>query len=173
MRLALGVDGSIFSKKRTKRVQCVIRQLIALCVDMERPTHSESEVQVGELCIHPRSDCGPFQDLKENIVTLLSNMKDVFAGFSKSEFRFIKFHIVLHCPWQIRQYGSLLVMDAGRWEETHAHFAKGVYAQTSKRSANLYSEMAAKLRYMHKVSYQLKAVGVGSFVRRKGGEYRT
>ena len=63
-------------------------------------------------------------------------MKGVFDGYSKSEWRFVKFHIVLHCPEQIRQYGSLLIMDAGRWEETHAHFAKvGEQQQSSSRTA--------------------------------------
>ena len=67
---------------------------------------------------------GTLQALGAEIVAVLKLMKSVFDGYSKSEWRFVKFHIVLHCPEQIRQYGSLLIMDAGRWEETHAHFAK-------------------------------------------------
>ena len=88
------------------------------------------------------------------------------GGYSKSEFKFVKFHIALHCPRQIRMYGSLLIMDSGRWEETHAHFAKAVYKQTSRRHANLLLEMTKKLQYGLKVEHALRAHSIRPYLYR-------
>jgi hypothetical protein len=42
-------------------------------------------------------------------------MKYAFKGVSKSNFTFFKFHLVLHVPTQIVEYGNIDVCDANRF----------------------------------------------------------
>jgi hypothetical protein len=41
-------------------------------------------------------------------------MKYAFQGASKSEFRFFKFHMLLHVANQTLEYGNLDIADANR-----------------------------------------------------------
>jgi hypothetical protein len=56
-----------------------------------------------------------FQEFDRNVVEFLLSMKFAFHGASKSEFRFFKFHIVLHVANQLLEYGNLDIADANRW----------------------------------------------------------
>jgi hypothetical protein len=53
------------------------------------------------------------QELEELIVDLLETCKKAFNDESKN-FKFPKFHIVVHCGAQIRMFGNLDVVDANR-----------------------------------------------------------
>ena len=55
-----------------------------------------------------------FQHFEMQIQQFLLSMKQAFSKFSKSSFRFHKFHMILHAPLQVRQFGNLDVMDANR-----------------------------------------------------------
>jgi len=48
------------------------------------------------------------------ITDYLSACKDTFDGVC-SNFAFFKFHMIKHCPQQIKMFGSLLVMCGNRW----------------------------------------------------------
>jgi hypothetical protein len=48
---------------------------------------------------------------------LLQTCKVAFLTESKG-FKFYKFHMILHCPDQIRMFGNLDVMDANRYTYT-------------------------------------------------------
>lgn len=53
------------------------------------------------------------QALHQRITQLLLACKDAFASVCNN-FNFFKFHIIIHCPDQARQWGNLDVMDAAR-----------------------------------------------------------
>ena len=46
---------------------------------------------------------------------MLLSMKYAFTVVSKSNFAFFKFHLVLHVPSQIVEYGNIDVCDANRY----------------------------------------------------------
>jgi len=45
---------------------------------------------------------------------MLTTCKKAFAS-ECGDFGFYKFHMVLHCPLQIRKFGNVDIMDANRW----------------------------------------------------------
>lgn len=65
-------------------------------------------------------------------------MKDTFAGFCKSNFRFPKFHLTLHYPEVIMEFGSLHTVSSAHGERTHKTEVKPAHKRTSqkKRTAN-------------------------------------
>ena len=86
-------------------------------------------------------------------------------------FKFFKFHTIVHCPLQARWFGNIDVMDGNRWilesvcskfyfkfrwfflgwEETHKHFAKDIYRATPRRTLTLENDMFNALIYRNKV----------------------
>lgn len=54
------------------------------------------------------------QEFHRNVVEFLLSMKYAFQGASKSEFRFFKFHMLLHVANQTLEYGNLDIADANR-----------------------------------------------------------
>jgi hypothetical protein len=71
--------------------------------------------------------------------------KAAFAGMSRSDFKFAKFHNTLHCGWAIRRFGAMWVFCSGRFEHFHK-ILKLQYASTSKRTKSFMREMIMNLR---------------------------
>lgn len=109
---------------------------------------------------------------------MLVTCKAAFAAECKN-FCFYKFHMVLHCPRQIREFGNLDVMDANRqklfkllsqmaietshnfprrFEETHLRFAKIPYTMTPKRTATLDADLFKAFVYIEKVEFVCRKV---------------
>ena len=54
------------------------------------------------------------QEFDKNVVEFLLSMKYAFDGASKSDFRFFKFHMLLHVANQLLEFGNLDIADANR-----------------------------------------------------------
>lgn len=55
-----------------------------------------------------------FQRLEMLIVSLLEACKTAFKDVCPN-FKFFKFHTIVHCPLQARWFGNIDVMDANRF----------------------------------------------------------
>lgn len=113
------------------------------------------------------------QELEIRICDMLDTCKLAFSD-ECSNFSFYKFHMVLHCPLQIRQFGNLAIMDANRYtgipsiisnyttnrrfEETHKHFAKIPYELTPKRTLTLDADLFKAYEYIEKVNFACREV---------------
>jgi hypothetical protein len=77
---------------------------------------------------------------------LMSNLKKVFAGHSKSNFCFKKFHnAACHMGWCVKRFGALWVTCSGRWEHFH-QVLKLMYRASSMRSREYMTEIMVGLR---------------------------
>lgn len=54
------------------------------------------------------------ENMRLMIPRFLTEMKETFMEYSKSNFSFMKFHIILHCPTQVQEFGSLDLMDSNK-----------------------------------------------------------
>ena len=78
------------------------------------------------------------QEFDKNVVQFLLSMKYAFKGASKSDFRFFKFHMLLHVTNQLLEFGNLDIADANRKvssynvEKTSTHFTN--FTAGGKRS---------------------------------------
>ena len=61
-----------------------------------------------------------------------------------------KFHLVVHAPDQIRQWGARDVCSAEKFENLHKAFAKDPHANTNKRPKQILAQMVSRLD--HKAS---------------------
>lgn len=59
------------------------------------------------------------QEFDKNVVEFLLSMKYAFNGASKSNFRFFKFHMLLHVTNRLLEFGNLDIADANRWGTFH------------------------------------------------------
>ena len=50
--------------------------------------------------------------------------------FSATEFKFPKFHMLLHFKDLVLEFGSIDICDTARWETSH-QYTKEIYARTS------------------------------------------
>ena len=48
--------------------------------------------------------------LQKRIVKSMHEMKSLFIQYSPSKFKFIKYHMVMHVPWQIERFGNLHIL---------------------------------------------------------------
>ena len=104
-------------------------------------------------------------------------MKDAYMPVCKSKFKFMKFHMLLHTPEQIRMLGNLDIVDANRyfccffwffvgfnrsflqrWEHFHVVAAKRVYALTQKRTKTVQADMERALARIEKNAYIFEQV---------------
>jgi hypothetical protein len=86
------------------------------------------------------------QVLQLNSRRLMEKLKKVFAGHSKSNFCFKKFHNAAnHMEWCVKRFGALWVTCAGRWEHFH-QVLKLMYRASSMRSREYMTEMMVGLR---------------------------
>ena len=92
--LCLGnVPGKFLPKDLLKRVHHWATSFISLRYDMEeRPM---------PLWKHTK--------LQKRIVICMRNMKSLFLPYSPSKFKFIKYHMVMHVPWQIERFGKAMI----------------------------------------------------------------
>ena len=84
--------------------------------------------------------------LQLNSRRLMTQLKEVFAGHSKSNFRFKKFHNAAnHMEWCVKRFGALWVTCSGRWEHFH-QVLKLMYRASSMRSREYMTEIMVGLR---------------------------
>jgi hypothetical protein len=87
-----------------------------------------------------------------------------------------KFHLVLHFAWFIDFWGTLSVLDTGRWEAFHK-MMKCVWLKTARHTTNLNRNLAVKerqvragLRLMWRAGPAKKLPPVGGKARQVGCE---
>ena len=86
------------------------------------------------------------QVLQLNSRRLMTELKTVFAGHSKSNFCFKKFHNAAnHMEWCVKRFGALWVTCSGRWEHFH-QVLKLMYRASSMRSREYMTEIMVGLR---------------------------
>lgn len=63
--------------------------------------------------------------------------REVFDGYSKSNFNFIKFHMLLHYPQFLREFGSIIPTNGYWWEAAIKFFLKIPYKGVNKSRQGL------------------------------------
>ena len=91
LRICLGNTNKFLTLPKLKKVQAWLQELLHLreTLDM-RPMPLE---------IHA--------ELQEQIGICMVRMKELFMAYSPSHFQFIKFHMIMHLPWQIERFGNV------------------------------------------------------------------
>lgn len=74
----------------------------------------------------------------------MTAFKRVFANYSPSKCRFLKFHLNLHLVETIRLFGSLRVIDTSGGERANKG-VKVVYRRTNRKRRDMLRQMAAAL----------------------------
>ena len=104
LQVVIGSDNYFLTAEQ----QGNVHDCIAMLLDMGALLHLEEY------------NAQAISQLDANCLRLLSNCKTTFAGFSKSNFKFKKFHHACwHMGWSITRFGALWVTCAGRWEHFH------------------------------------------------------
>ena len=101
------------SQKKSKRQ--FISSLFCTAQDMQKSTLKLTLRWLFDHCMRFIENNCFFQKFQKNIQGLLHSMKDAFGVVCKSDFRFMKFHMLLHTPEQIRMFGNLDIVDANRY----------------------------------------------------------
>ena len=70
---------------------------------------------------------------------MMTAFKRVFANYSTSKCRFLKFHLNLHLVETIRLFGSLRVIDTSGGERANKG-VKVVYRRTNRKRRDMLSE---------------------------------
>ena len=83
-----------------------------------------------ELQLAPIKD-GTFDKAVREVMELL---KEAFAGCSPSDFKFIKFHLLLHYKDMILQYGSIMPFSTHSWEAALKFLVKGPFRFSNRQS---------------------------------------
>ena len=130
IQIVLGCDYVFVTKDQHADVHQCIAMLLDLGNLLHRREYTEIEVQTLEL------NCRRF----------LAKAKATFASFSKSDFKFKKFHhAACHMGWCVRRFGALWVTCSGRWEHYHQTM-KILYRASSKRTRSYMREMILMFR---------------------------
>ena len=102
-------------------------------------------------------------DMGMLIVLFLACMKEIFGtdlpgGRDKNNpepGRFFNFHVLVHTVTQVRQFGSLLIMNAARWETTHSRVKK-LYRCTRRATRTLLSCLSRATRNQDRAAWLLQ-----------------
>ena len=90
----------------------------------------------------------------------LEAMKVAFRGFSKSDFRFPKFHLTTHYVDVILEFGSLRIVDSGSGERNHKKGVKAYFFRTSKKKSLAQAQMANIFRASEAVQQLSEVYGI-------------
>ena len=93
-------------------------------------------------------------------LSTLERMKTVFMAFSKSEFRFPKFHLTTHYLEDIEKYGSLHIVSSAHGERTHKTDIKPAHGRTSRKKRTSQGELIEQLQMQEELSSLSKAFDV-------------
>jgi hypothetical protein len=148
MSVAAGDGPGVFADAQQRKG---VQRCICPFLDMCRTAHKEdlrlqdlAELQVKQLAFsdqkalwHYKSRfcvCNP-AFFQEHSRELLRHIKATFHSsdgtvFSKTDFKFPKFHMLLHFTDLIMEFGPLFVFDTDRWETFH-QYTKAIYNRTS------------------------------------------
>jgi hypothetical protein len=101
-------------------------------------------------------------DMGMLIVLFLACMKEIFGSIlpggdknNREPGRFFNFHVVVHTVEQVRQFGSLLIMNAARWETTHGRVKK-LYRATRRATRTLQSCLSRATRNQDRAAWLLE-----------------
>ena len=87
------------------------------------------------------------QVLDDAIISMLDLFKETFGHLSKSECRFLKFHMSLHLTYVATEFGSLRTVDLAFGESAHKG-VKSVYRMTNRKvregGRHMYNATASK-----------------------------
>lgn len=86
--------------------------------------------------------------LDDRLVAMLERFKEIFMCVSKSDCRFMKFHLTLHLPYTIHEWGSMRTVDTAFGEGGNKGVKK-LYRATNRRSERQTEQMydAASTKY--------------------------
>lgn len=147
IQIVLGCDYVFVTQHQHADVHQCIAMLLDLGSLLHMREYTEIEVQALEL----------------NCRRYLAKVKATFASFSKSDFKFKKFHhAACHMGWCVRRFGALWVTCSGRWEHYHQTM-KVLYRASSKRSRSYMREMILMFRKTSRLALarmSLNAAGV-------------
>lgn len=71
----------------------------------------------------------------------MQRMKTTFGKYSKSQFRFPKFHLSLHYTDHIKEFGGIKILDSGHGERAHKKGVKRYFFRTSKKKSAAEKEL--------------------------------
>lgn len=75
--------------------------------------------------------------------------KEAFEGYSLSEFCFIKFHVLLHYPHFLREFGSLIPMCGYWWESSIKFYLKVPYQVVNRSRVGLMERLQRTMLLRH------------------------
>ena len=96
-----------------------------------------------------------------SIFRTLLKMKQTFEGHCKSGFRFPKFHLTLHYPEVITEFGSLHTVSSAHGERTHKTEVKPAHKRTSQKKRTANSELLNVLQAKESLAQLASAFDLG------------
>lgn len=97
MMIVVGVNKLFLSESKTIKLHTTIMSVIKVNYYLKKLSYTNNDLN----------------ELDKLINILMKNLKDIFGEFQPSNFKFVKFHKLLHYTNSIRLFGSPSAYDSG------------------------------------------------------------